>query len=49
MTELFLEFNPWILVIQPNEDYGLQKYVEFTPNPNQALELRKFNFHMRRA
>ena len=29
MTELFLEFNPWILVIQPNEDYGLQKFVEF--------------------
>ncbi len=49
MTELFLEFNPWILVIQPNEDYGLQKYVEFAPNPNQALELRKFNFRMRRA
>jgi peptide/nickel transport system substrate-binding protein len=49
MTELFLEFNPWILVIQPNEDYGLQKFVEFAPNPNQALELRKFNFRMRRA
>ena len=49
MTELFLEFNPWILVIQPYEDYGLQKYVEFGPNPNQALELRKFNFRMRRA
>jgi ABC-type transport system substrate-binding protein len=49
MTELFLEFNPWIIVIQPNEDYGLQKYVDFTPNPNQAFELRRFNFHMRRA
>jgi peptide/nickel transport system substrate-binding protein len=49
MTELFLEYNPWILVIQPYEDYGLQKYVEFAPNPNQALELRKFNFRMRRA
>ena len=49
MTELFLEFNPWILVIQPYEDYGLQKYVNYNPNPNQALGLRKFNFRMRRA
>ena len=30
-------------------DYGLQKYVDFAPNPNQSLELRKFNFRMRRA
>jgi len=49
MTKLFLEYNPWIIVIQPNEDYGLQKHVEFTPNPNQAFELRRFNFRMRRA
>jgi peptide/nickel transport system substrate-binding protein len=49
MTELFLEFNPWIIVIQPYEDYGLQKFVGFTPNPNQALELRSFNLRVRRA
>jgi ABC-type transport system substrate-binding protein len=49
MTELFLEYNPWILVIQPYEDYGLQKHVEFIPNPNQAFELRRFNFRMRRT
>ena len=49
MTKLFLEYNPWILVIQPYEDYGLQKHVEFTPNPNQAFELRKFNLRLRRA
>ncbi len=49
MTELFLEYNPWILVIQPYEDYGLQKYVDFTPNPNQAFELRRFNLKLRRA
>jgi peptide/nickel transport system substrate-binding protein len=49
MTELFLEFNPWIIVLQPYEDYGLQKHVEFAPNPNQAFELRRFNFRMRRA
>jgi peptide/nickel transport system substrate-binding protein len=49
MTRIFLEHNPWIVVIQPNEDYGLQKYVDFKPNPNQQFEVRKFNFHMRRA
>ena len=49
MTELFLEFNPWILVIQPYEDYGLQKTVDFTPNASQNLELRKFNLKLRKA
>ena len=36
-------------VIQPYEDYGLQKHVEWTPNPNQQFEIRKFNFKFRRA
>jgi hypothetical protein len=27
-------------VIQPYEDYGIQKYVEWTPNPNQQFEIR---------
>jgi peptide/nickel transport system substrate-binding protein len=49
MTKIFLEYLPWLPVIQPYEDYGLQKYVEFTPNPNQQLEVRKFNFRLRRA
>ena len=49
MTEIFMVHNPWIVVIQPDEDYGLQKYVDFTPNPNQQFEVRRFNFHMRRA
>jgi len=49
MTRIFLEHNPWIVVIQPNEDYGLQRYVEFTPNPNQQFDIRRFNFRMRRA
>ena len=49
MTRIFLEHNPWIVVIQPDEDYGLQKYVEFTPNPNQQFEIRRFNFRMHRA
>jgi peptide/nickel transport system substrate-binding protein len=48
MTTIFLEHLPWIPVIQPYEDYGLQKYVEWTPNPNQAFEIRKFAFRFRR-
>jgi peptide/nickel transport system substrate-binding protein len=49
MTKIFLEHFPWLPVIQPYEDYGLQKYVEFTPNPNQQFEVRRFNFKLRRA
>ena len=37
-TKVFLEHLPWLPVIQPYEDYGLQKHVEFTPNPNQQFE-----------
>jgi peptide/nickel transport system substrate-binding protein len=49
MTRVFLEHFPWIPVIQPYEDYGLQKHVEFTPNPNQQFEVRRFNLRLRRA
>jgi len=49
MTDIFLQYLPWIPVIQPMEDYGLQKYVAFTPNGNQQLDIRLYNFHMRRA
>src|SRR5713226_5417782 len=49
MTKIFLEHLPWLPVIQPYEDYGLQKYVDFTPNPNQQFEIRRFNFKFRRA
>ncbi len=49
MTQLFLEHFPWVPVIQPYEDYGLQKYVEWTPDPLQQLEIRRFNFKFRRA
>jgi peptide/nickel transport system substrate-binding protein len=49
MTAIFLEQNPWIVVIQPFEDYGLRRYVEFNPIPYQQLELRRFNFRLRRA
>ena len=49
MTKIFLEHLPWVPVIQPYEDYGLQKYVEWTPNPNQQFEIRRFNFRFKRA
>ena len=49
MTKIFLEHFPWVPVVQPYEDYGLQKHVEWTPNPNQQFEIRKFNFKFRRA
>ena len=49
MTRIFLEQNPWIIILQPYEDYGFQKCVEFTPNPNGAFEIRPFNFRLRRA
>jgi peptide/nickel transport system substrate-binding protein len=49
MTKVFLEHFPWIPVIQPYEDYGLQKYVQWTPDPLQQLEIRRFNFTFRRA
>src|SRR5262250_1243331 len=49
MTKIFLENFPWLPVIQPYEDYGLQKFVEWTPNPNQQFEIRRFNFKFRRA
>jgi peptide/nickel transport system substrate-binding protein len=49
MTKIFLEHFPWVPVIQPYEDYGIQRYVEWTPNPNQQFEVRRFNLRMRRA
>ncbi|PYM69614.1 MAG: hypothetical protein DME10_23195 [Candidatus Rokuibacteriota bacterium] len=49
MTKIFLEHLPWIPVVQPYEDYGLQKHVEWIPNPNQQFEIRRFNFKFRRA
>ena len=42
-------YLPWIPILQPYEDYGVQKYVEWTPNPNQQLDIRRFNLRIRRA
>jgi hypothetical protein len=49
MTAILLEQNPWIVVLQPNEDYGLRRYVELTPSPEQCVDLRRVNFRLRRA
>src|SRR2546428_761774 len=49
MTKIFLEHFPWLPVVQPYEDYGLARYVEWTPNPNQQFEVRRFNLKLRRA
>ena len=49
MTAIFLQENPWIVVLQPVEEYGLRRYVEFTPSPDQQFDLRSANFRMRRA
>jgi peptide/nickel transport system substrate-binding protein len=49
MTKIFLEHLPWVPILQPYEDYGLQKHVEWTPDPLQQLEIRRFNFKFRRA
>jgi hypothetical protein len=48
MTAIFLEQNPWIVVLQPYENFGLRRYVEFTPSPDQQFDLRRFNFRFRR-
>jgi peptide/nickel transport system substrate-binding protein len=49
MTRIFLEHNPWIVVLQPYDDYGIQKYLEWMPHPLQFVELRNFNLKVRRA
>jgi peptide/nickel transport system substrate-binding protein len=49
MTKIFLEHLPWIPIIQPVESYGLQRYVDWRPHPNQFIEIRRFNFRFQRA
>ena len=49
MTAIFLQESPWIVVLQPVEEYGLRRYVEFMPSPDQQSDLRSANFRLRRA
>jgi ABC-type transport system substrate-binding protein len=36
MTAIFLEHNPWIVVVQPYEDYGLRRYVDSRRTPTSS-------------
>ena len=49
MSQIILENFPWIPVIQASDSYGLQRYVEWKPYPNQQIELRAHNFRFRQA
>jgi len=49
MTKLLLENFPWIPILQPIESYGLQKYLDWKPYPNQTLEIRRFNMKFIRS
>jgi peptide/nickel transport system substrate-binding protein len=49
MARIELEFVPTIMVIQPMELYGLQKYVDWKPYANQMMEFRRFNLKLNRA
>jgi peptide/nickel transport system substrate-binding protein len=49
MTQIFLQQLPWIAVIQPIELYGLQRHMDWRAHPLQQMELRPFNFKLRRA
>lgn len=47
MTKIFLEYLPWLPIIQPIESYGVQKKVDWKPYSNQQLELRNFNLKIK--
>jgi peptide/nickel transport system substrate-binding protein len=49
MTRIFLENHPWIVVLQPNDDYGIQKYLDWTAHPLAFMEVRTSNLRVRRA
>ena len=49
MTQLRQEYLPMIPILQPIDSYGLQKYVDWKPYSNQALEIRSFNLKFIRA
>jgi peptide/nickel transport system substrate-binding protein len=49
MTKIFVEYLPWIPILQPVESYGVQKYVDWKPNPNQQFEVRGFNLKLNKA
>jgi peptide/nickel transport system substrate-binding protein len=49
MTAIFLEHLPWIPVLQPMSLYGVRRRLDWKPNPNAQIELRRFNLRLRGA
>jgi ABC-type transport system substrate-binding protein len=41
MQEIMDVNMPWLPVIVPIESHGVARYLNFRPNPNQTIELRK--------
>ena len=41
MTDIFLQHFMWLPVVQPIESYGVARYLNWRPNPNQLFQLRK--------
>jgi peptide/nickel transport system substrate-binding protein len=48
MQDIMLEHFPWLPVVQPIESYGVAKYINWRPNPNQLFQLRKEVFSFNR-
>jgi peptide/nickel transport system substrate-binding protein len=41
MQQIMDEHFPWLPIVQPIESYGVAKYLNWRPNPNQLFQLRK--------
>ncbi|HYU18927.1 MAG TPA: ABC transporter substrate-binding protein [Chloroflexota bacterium] len=41
MQDIMMVNFPWVPIVQPIESYGVAKYLNWRPNPNQLFQLRK--------
>ena len=41
MQDIMQEHLPWLPIVQPIESYGVARYLNWRPNPNQLFQLRK--------
>jgi len=46
MNEIFREHLPWIPILQPSLQYGVQNYVQFTPYPSGSMNFRRENLKL---
>lgn len=46
MFQIFLEYLPWIPILQPYESYGVINYVEWYPYSNQYFNVRADNLQI---